>query len=80
MTDADRLQMGVYAGLGVVQALWTFIIGAVLSFITFFASKSLHKAALKRLMFAPMSFSDTNPLGRIIDTIGECKFYFLYSI
>jgi ABC-type multidrug transport system fused ATPase/permease subunit len=75
-TDADRLQMGIYAGLGVAQALWTFVIGAVLSFITFFASKALHKAALKRLMFAPMSFVDTNPLGRIMNRFAKGQFIF----
>jgi ABC-type multidrug transport system fused ATPase/permease subunit len=63
--------MGIYAGLGVAQALWTFIIGAVLSFITYFASKTLHKAALERIMFAPMSFIDTNPLGRIMNRFSK---------
>jgi ABC-type multidrug transport system fused ATPase/permease subunit len=66
--------MEIYAGLGIAQALWTFIIGVVLSFITFFASKALHKAALKRLIFAPMSFIDTNPLGRIMNRFSKGRF------
>lgn len=35
--------MEVYAGLGVAQALGTFMLGAILSYTTFFASKALHK-------------------------------------
>ena len=63
--------MGIYAGLGAAQALGTFVIGAVLSFITYFASRTLHKAALKRVMFAPISFVDTNPLGRIMNRFSK---------
>ncbi|PVG03230.1 P-loop containing nucleoside triphosphate hydrolase protein [Serendipita vermifera] len=63
--------MTVYACLGVAQALGNFMIGAILSFITFFASKALHKAALKRVMYSPMSFFDTNPLGRIMNRFAK---------
>ncbi|KAG8782047.1 hypothetical protein FRC15_007633 [Serendipita sp. 397] len=63
--------MGIYAGLGCAQALGTFAIGAILSFISYFASKSLHKAALKRLMYSPMSFFDTQPIGRIMNRFSK---------
>lgn len=63
--------MAIYASLGAAQALGTFVTGAVLSFITYFASRALHKAALKRLMYSPMSFFDTNPLGRIMNRFAK---------
>lgn len=78
--------MGVYASLGVAQAIGFFLLGAVLSFMTYFASKGLHKAssnlikvnnsnkpqaALKRILHSPMSFFDTNPLGRIMNRFSK---------
>ncbi|KAG8814736.1 hypothetical protein FRC17_000994 [Serendipita sp. 399] len=63
--------MGIYAALGVAQAIGMFVIGAILSFISFFASKSLHKAALKRLLYSPMSFFDTQPIGRIMNRFSK---------
>ncbi|KIM34225.1 hypothetical protein M408DRAFT_303315 [Serendipita vermifera MAFF 305830] len=66
-----QFYMGIYAGLGIAQALGTFVIGAILSFITFFASKALHKKALKRLMYAPISFVDTTPVGRMLNRFSK---------
>jgi ABC-type multidrug transport system fused ATPase/permease subunit len=65
--------MGIYAGLGVSQAIGTFMIGAILAFISFFASQTLHQAALTRVMHSPMSFFDTNPLGRIMNRFSKGK-------
>ncbi|KAG9094212.1 hypothetical protein FS749_012910 [Ceratobasidium sp. UAMH 11750] len=61
--------MGIYAGLGSAQALTMFSMGALFALMSFYASVSLHRDAMKRLMHAPMSFFDTTPLGRIMNRL-----------
>ncbi|CAE6463976.1 hypothetical protein ACGC1H_006664 [Rhizoctonia solani] len=61
--------MGIYAGLGVAQAFSIFAMGALFALMSFYASVSLHRGAMKRLMHAPMSFFDTTPLGRIMNRL-----------
>ncbi|KAG6900220.1 hypothetical protein C0993_001289 [Termitomyces sp. T159_Od127] len=45
--------------------------GSMFAYITFFASQSLHKAAITRVMHAPMSFFETTPLGRIMNRFSK---------
>lgn len=52
-------QMGVYAGLGVSQAVGFFLMGLLFSLLTYFASRELHRASIQRVMHAPMSFFET---------------------
>ncbi|KAI0925971.1 hypothetical protein AcV5_008554 [Taiwanofungus camphoratus] len=63
--------MGIYAGLGVAQAVTFFMMGASFAILTYLASKELHSAALKRVMYAPMSFFETTPLGRIMNRFAK---------
>ena len=51
--------MGIYAGLGISQAIGFFLMGLMFSFLTFYASRGLHKASIDRVMHAPMSFFET---------------------
>lgn len=51
--------MGIYAGLGVSQALTFFMLGSTFASLTYFASQALHRAAIHRVMHAPMSFFET---------------------
>ncbi|GAA5952191.1 hypothetical protein JCM8115_003528 [Rhodotorula mucilaginosa] len=67
---------GIYAMLGVLQAVFSFLMGVATTLIGYNVSKSLHHAATNGILHAPMSFFDTTPLGRIqnrfskdIDTI-----------
>ncbi|KAF8332583.1 P-loop containing nucleoside triphosphate hydrolase protein [Cantharellus anzutake] len=81
--------MGVYAGLGFMQAATLFSLGVVFALMTFYSSVRLHQGAIERIMQAPMSFFDTTPLGRImnrlskdIDTLdnqlsGALRFFFI---
>ncbi|KDQ57208.1 hypothetical protein JAAARDRAFT_35814 [Jaapia argillacea MUCL 33604] len=63
--------MGIYAMLGVSQAIVFFIMGSTFSYLTYFASKSLHRSAIRRVMYAPMSFFETTPLGRIMNRFSK---------
>ncbi|KAK4657219.1 ATP-binding cassette transporter yor1 [Podospora pseudocomata] len=57
--------IGVYAGLGAVQALLMFAFMVSLSIFGTTASKVMLQNAITRVLRAPMSFFDTTPLGRI---------------
>ncbi|KAJ8520164.1 hypothetical protein ONZ45_g2986 [Pleurotus djamor] len=63
--------MGIYAFLGGAQALATFVMGSAFAMLTYFASQSLHRGAIERIMHAPMSFFDTTPLGRIMNRFSK---------
>ena len=51
--------MGIYAALGVSQAITFFMMGATFALLTYFSSQALHRAAIWRVMHAPMSFFET---------------------
>lgn len=57
--------IGVYAGLGVLQALLMFAFSVLLSVLGTTSSKVMLRQAVTRVLRAPMSFFDTTPLGRI---------------
>ncbi|GAB0135414.1 hypothetical protein EsDP_00003754 [Epichloe bromicola] len=57
--------IGIYAALGVVQALLMFIFSLLLSVLGTKSSKVMLRDAVHRVLRAPMSFFDTTPLGRI---------------
>jgi ABC-type multidrug transport system fused ATPase/permease subunit len=57
--------IGVYAGLGVMQAILMFTFSVLLSILGTNASKVMLRDAVTRVLRAPMSFFDTTPLGRI---------------
>ncbi|ORX36438.1 P-loop containing nucleoside triphosphate hydrolase protein [Kockovaella imperatae] len=67
----ESLYQGVYAGLGLLQALFTFGMGASMGIMSFYASKSLHRMALRNIFFSPMAVFDTQPLGRILGVFGK---------
>ncbi|KAI2623280.1 ATP-binding cassette transporter protein YOR1-like protein [Hypoxylon sp. NC1633] len=57
--------IGVYAGLGTLQAALMFLFSIMLTVFGTNASKTLLRQAVTRTLRAPMSFFDTTPLGRI---------------
>ncbi|KAK4057952.1 hypothetical protein OIO90_001171 [Microbotryomycetes sp. JL221] len=63
--------MGLYAFLGVMQAVGSFCMGVAGVFLGYNASKALHKVAIRGVMYAPMSFFDTTPLGRIMNRFSK---------
>lgn len=57
--------IGIYAGLGAMQAMLMFGFMVTLTIVGTSASKSMLRDAITRVLRAPMSFFDTTPLGRI---------------
>lgn len=62
---------GMYAMLGLSSALLTFGMGLAMGCMAYYASKNLYTCALRRVFFSPMSFFDTQPLGRIMGIFGK---------
>ncbi|KAI9439887.1 ABC transporter [Lactarius indigo] len=63
--------MGIYATLGVGQALATFLNGTTVAFIVYSASRRMHDNAITRVMLSPMSFFETTPVGRIMNRFSK---------
>ncbi|KAF5371833.1 hypothetical protein D9615_009539 [Tricholomella constricta] len=62
---------GLYAGLGLFQALFTFVLGVVMDRISWFVSRNLHHDSVRNIFHAKMSFFDTTPAGRILGVFGK---------
>ncbi|KAG8938533.1 hypothetical protein FRC03_007131, partial [Tulasnella sp. 419] len=63
--------MAIYGALGLSQAFLTFLMGASLALMTFHSSKSLHWTTVRSVLYAPVSFFDTTPLGRIMNRFSK---------
>ncbi|KAK5307030.1 ATP-binding cassette transporter yor1 [Exophiala xenobiotica] len=68
---SEGAYIGVYAGLGLSQALLLFTFATILSTSGTNASKVLLQRAMTRVLRAPMSFFDTTPLGRITNRFSK---------
>ncbi|EGO18443.1 hypothetical protein SERLADRAFT_353365 [Serpula lacrymans var. lacrymans S7.9] len=65
--QSQGFYMGIYAGIGISQALSSFLMGTTFAFFVIYASQALHGVTIKRVLYAPMSFFETTPLGRIMN-------------
>ena len=63
--------LGVYAALGLSQALFILFAAFSLAIASIFASRTLHSRMLKNVLRSPMSFFDTTPLGRILNRFSK---------
>ncbi|KAI8850823.1 P-loop containing nucleoside triphosphate hydrolase protein [Chytridium lagenaria] len=59
--------IGFYTLLGLIQGVGATILAVIVTFAGLRASRVLHELALRRITHAPMSFFDTNPMGRIVN-------------
>ncbi|GAA6063571.1 hypothetical protein JCM10212_003150 [Sporobolomyces blumeae] len=62
---------GLYAALGVLQAVFSFLMGLATSWIGYNVSRAIHHGAIQGIFRAPMSFFDTTPLGRITNRFSK---------
>ncbi|KAI0342890.1 ABC protein [Trametopsis cervina] len=61
----------LYACMGISQSLFTFAVGIAMDEMAFFVSQNLHHDAITNIFYAPMSFFDTTPAGRILSVFGK---------
>ncbi|KAM9597584.1 ATP-binding cassette sub-family C member 3 [Trichechus inunguis] len=64
-------RLGVYAGLGMLQALLVMLSAFMMAMGGVQAAKSLHAALLHNKMRSPQSFFDTTPSGRILNRFSK---------
>ncbi|KAH6909905.1 ATP-dependent bile acid permease [Coprinopsis sp. MPI-PUGE-AT-0042] len=63
--------MAVYAGLGGAQAIFTFVLAFCFTLACLRASLNLFRGALSGVLYAPVSFFDTTPMGRIVSRFSK---------
>ena len=61
----------IYLGLSVAAALGSYLFGVFMAYSGIKGSKNLHNDAFFRILFAPTSFFDSTPLGRIINRFSK---------
>ncbi|KAG0326603.1 hypothetical protein BGZ99_009350 [Dissophora globulifera] len=59
--------IGAYAGFAVAQLVLVFMASLMLSFTIVRTANAMHEAAFKRVLYSPLAFFDTTPLGRILN-------------
>ncbi|KAH6893804.1 hypothetical protein BKA70DRAFT_1076717, partial [Coprinopsis sp. MPI-PUGE-AT-0042] len=63
--------MAVCAGLGGAQAIFTSVIAFSFTLACLRASLNLFRGALSGVLYAPVSFFDTTPMGRIVSRFSK---------
>ena len=66
-----NMYLGIYGLLGVLSSLFQGVAFAWLTICALGASTKFHDKMLKSVLWAPMSFFDTNPKGRIINRFAK---------
>ncbi|KAJ1870725.1 hypothetical protein LPJ55_004437 [Coemansia sp. RSA 990] len=65
--DQTSFYIGLYALLGILQFIFFGAFAAILVYSVYRSSRNLHAQAFRRVLYSPMSFFDTTPLGRILN-------------
>ncbi|EPQ29164.1 uncharacterized protein PFL1_03451 [Pseudozyma flocculosa PF-1] len=69
--QSQGFYMGIFAALGVLMTIFTFIVGMAMGYLSFYACRRLHGEAISRVMFAPMAWLDVTPIGRIMNRFSK---------
>lgn len=63
--------LGVYATLGLLNSIGTFLVTLLLAVGAIRAARLFHTNMIDRVLRAPMSFFDTTPMGRIVNRFSK---------
>ncbi|KAF9284744.1 hypothetical protein BGZ68_004465 [Mortierella alpina] len=64
---SQHMYIGIYVAWTLAQLLFVFIAATLLSYAVIKTANNLHDAAFKQVLFSPLAFFDTTPLGRILN-------------
>ncbi|KAJ3119285.1 Multidrug resistance-associated protein 1 [Physocladia obscura] len=82
--QSNAWYIGIYAGLGLSQSFLTVLLAMTVARVGITGARSLHENALVNIGRAPMSFFDTNPLGRIVNRfsrdVAECDRWLVMNL
>jgi ABC-type multidrug transport system fused ATPase/permease subunit len=70
-SSQTHMYLGVYAGLGIGQAVAVMAGAIVMAFGTLKASSIMHFEMLNHVLRSPMSWFDSTPIGRIVNRFGK---------
>lgn len=70
-TQLRNLRLGVYATLGIFEAIFTLVSTIAVNLTILRGCKYIHNDMLNRIFMAPMSFYDTTPPGRILNRFSK---------
>lgn len=70
-TSQQPHELGIYGGLGLSQAVFVLLACFMQAFGSVMASRSLHNGLLTNILHSPMTFFESNPLGRIINRFSK---------
>lgn len=59
--------IGVYTGFALAQLALVFMASLMLSYTVVRTSHAMHDEAFKKVLYSPLAFFDTTPMGRIIN-------------
>ncbi|CAB4387319.1 unnamed protein product [Rhizophagus irregularis] len=68
---SEAAYMEIYVAWGIVQSIFSVLVGITFSYAGAKAARTLHRNAIKRVIRAPTRFFDTTPLGRIINRFSK---------
>lgn len=63
--------MGLYAGFGAAQAIFSFAGSFAFSYLGFYSSLKLFRIALDGVLNSSLAFHDTTPVGRIVNRLSK---------
>lgn len=69
--DDNSFYLGIYAALGIGNAVAVFLATFVQALGSIHASDKLHSNMLARVLRSPMSFFDTTPMGRVVNRFSK---------
>jgi ABC-type multidrug transport system fused ATPase/permease subunit len=70
-SDQDGNYLGIYGALAVIQMIFIVVFALLVAKGGTEGAKNLHNDALSGVLKAPLSFFETNPLGRIINRFSK---------
>ncbi|KAK2158848.1 hypothetical protein NP493_1768g00015 [Ridgeia piscesae] len=69
--EQEYMRLGTYAGFGVLQLLFVSMLSLAIACGSVSASSKLYARLLDCILHAPISFFDTNPIGRIMNRFAK---------